>query len=66
METDPIISGDALQINKLKAERSRFLAFSFCWAQLLIELDAGCKVVFAEGPTQAVFGRAPATLIEMH
>ena len=63
MEAVQNVADDTSQIDKLKAERTRFLAFSFCWAQLLIELDAGFKVVFAEGPTQAIFGRAPTTLI---
>jgi len=63
MEAAQNTTDDTSQIAKLKAERTRFLAFSFFWAQLLIELDAGYKVVFAEGPTQAVFGRTPATLI---
>jgi EAL domain-containing protein (putative c-di-GMP-specific phosphodiesterase class I) len=40
----------------LKAERDRFVALAFCWADLLIELDENQQVVFAAGAVQPVLG----------
>ena len=34
-----------------RRNRERFVAFSFCWADLLLEVDAAAKVVFAAGAT---------------
>lgn len=49
---------DRLQrLDALKAERDRYVALAFSWADLLFELDRQFTVVFAAGATQAFFGR---------
>ncbi|MCW9001411.1 MAG: EAL domain-containing protein [Rhodospirillales bacterium] len=40
----------------MKAERDRFVALAFCWADLLFELDPDYRVVFVAGATQPVLG----------
>ncbi len=45
------------------AERDRFVALAFCWADILIELDAEANVVFAAGAVEAVTGRSVASLV---
>jgi EAL domain-containing protein (putative c-di-GMP-specific phosphodiesterase class I) len=47
----------------LRAERNRFVALAFCWADLLFELDAEEKVVFAAGATGPLVGGKPEELI---
>lgn len=47
----------------LKAERDRFVALAFCWADALIELDDNEKVVFAGGATAPLLGRKSKDLI---
>ena len=39
-----------------KAERDRFVALAFCWADFLLEVDEDQKVVFAGGPWQGLVG----------
>ena len=39
------------------------MALAFCWADILVELDADAAVAFAAGPTDALIGRAPETLV---
>lgn len=41
----------------LRAERDRFVALAFCWADVLIELDTDETVVFAAGPWGPLIGR---------
>ena len=40
----------------LKAERDRFVALAFCWADFLLEVDMNEAIVFAGGPWQAITG----------
>ena len=47
----------------LRAERDRFVALAFCWADVLVELDARESVVFAAGPTASLIGLAPEALV---
>lgn len=47
----------------LKAERDRFLALSFCWADILFELDRRRQIVYATGAIQTLVGRHPRDLI---
>ena len=47
----------------LRAERNRFVALAFCWADLLFELDAEEKLVFAAGATGPLVGGKPEDLI---
>lgn len=44
-------------------DRDRFVAFSFCTADLLIELDAEKKITFAAGATRALLERSPEELV---
>lgn len=45
------------------AERDRFVALAFCWADILIELDAAATIVFAAGAVEAVTGQSAASLV---
>ena len=40
----------------MKAERDRFVALAFCWADFLLEVDINEAIVFAGGPWQAITG----------
>jgi len=40
----------------LKAERDRFVALAFCWADFLLEVDMDETIVFCGGPWQAITG----------
>lgn len=53
----------ATQSSRFKAERDRFVAMSFCWADVLVECDKTEKIVFAFGPTEALVGRKPEQLV---
>lgn len=46
-----------------KGERDRFVAFAFCWADVLIELDAESRIAFAAGATEILAGRNAGQLI---
>ena len=43
--------------------RDRFVAFAFCWADMLVELDPTRKVTFAEGATKPILGVGPEGVI---
>lgn len=47
----------------IRGERNRFVAFAFCSADILLELDVRHVVTYAGGATTALTGRAPATLL---
>lgn len=68
MQATPSARGDAAaaarQLNAaLKAERDRFLALAFCWADILFELDRERRIVYATGAIQTLIGREPRSLI---
>jgi len=48
---------------QLKAERDRFVALAFCWAEFLFELDANGNIVFAVGATGPALGKNAHELI---
>jgi FOG: EAL domain len=48
---------------KLKAERDRFLALSFCWADVLFELNSDREILYATGAIQTLVGRKPNDLV---
>src|SRR3546814_18882745 len=52
---DPAVQGDS----RYKAERDRFVALAFCWADILFEVDEQSKIVFAAGATKPILGRGP-------
>ena len=49
----------------MRAERDRFVALAFCWADILLEVTTEEKIVFAAGPTQALTGKKPEDLVGM-
>lgn len=54
----PLASYDAVA-----AERDRFVALAFCWADILIELDSSGNIVFAAGAVEGVTGQSVASLV---
>lgn len=53
----------AARIEELKAERARFLAFSFARSDLLIEIDRKGTITFASGAAQSMVGLEPPDLV---
>ncbi|NVK19883.1 MAG: EAL domain-containing protein [Methylocystaceae bacterium] len=47
----------------LKAERDRFVAFTFCWSDIVVELDHDYNMVFIAGAIAAVTGKSEKELI---
>ena len=47
----------------LQAERDYYVAFSFCWADALVELGSDRKIAFAAGALAPLVGRDPEGLI---
>ncbi len=43
--------------------RDRFVAFAFCWADVLVELDPSRKITFAVGATKPLLGVSPESVI---
>ncbi len=48
---------------EVRAERDRFVALAFCWADVLLELDPSETVIFAAGATRPLLGHQPGDLI---
>lgn len=42
--------------SSLKKERDRFVAFTFCWSDIVLELDHDFNIVFAGGAVAAITG----------
>ncbi|NNG04764.1 MAG: EAL domain-containing protein [Inquilinus sp.] len=51
---------------RLKADRDRFVALAFCWADTLVELDPDNTITFAAGLTIPATGLPPDRLIGRH
>lgn len=49
--------------DELRTDRDRFVAFAFCDADILLELDRSQNIVFAAGATMALIGQPPESLI---
>lgn len=47
----------------MSTPREKFIAFAFCWADILIELDQERKIVFAAGATTPVLGKTVEQMI---
>ncbi|MDX2145832.1 MAG: EAL domain-containing protein [Rhodospirillaceae bacterium] len=47
----------------MSSDRDKFVAFAFCWADVLIELDQNRKVLFAVGATKSFLGFGPEKFI---
>ena len=54
---------EASLVEKLKAQRDRFIAFAFAGADLLLEVDAKGVVGFSTGAGEALYGLSDADLI---
>ena len=50
-------------MNAPTSARDRFVAFAFCWADMLVELDTSRRVLFAVGATKAILGVGPEAVI---
>jgi len=50
---------------EIKQERDRFVAFTFCWSDIVIELDLNFKIVFAGGAISALTGIKESDLVGM-
>ena len=46
-------------LDELRIDRDRFVAFAFCDADILLELDRSQNIVFAAGATMALIGHPP-------
>ncbi len=51
------------RVDSLKRERDRFVALAFCAADVLIEADADCEIVYAAGATVGVTGYSADQLV---
>ncbi len=58
----PDDAGPVAAAMPIRADRDRFLALAFCWADTLIELDADRRVTYAAGLTMAITGTGPEQL----
>lgn len=47
----------------LKAERDRFVAFAFCWGDILLELDLNFNITFAGGAIAPITGKNEVKLV---
>ena len=54
------------QTSLLRADRDRFVALAFCWADVLIELDRELRIAFAAGLTMAITRLGPEALTGRH
>ncbi len=52
-----------VQESDLKGERDRFVAFTFCWSDIILELDVDYNIVFAGGAISAVTGKSEMDLV---
>lgn len=50
-------------VNSLREERDRFVALAFSWADVLLELDADARIVYAAGALEVLAGRSARALI---
>ena len=48
---------------RAQKERERFVAFAFCWADMLVELDRDGGIAYAAGTTATYTGKTPDKLI---
>ena len=50
------------EANPVTADRERYLAFAFAWADLIVEVEAG-RIVFAAGAAEPLLGRPAQALV---
>lgn len=56
-------AGETTQTRAMRAERDRFVALAFCWADFLVETDTNQSIVFSVGATEAILGVPAAQLV---
>lgn len=56
-------SGKVGEFEKLRQERDRYLAFSFCGADLLLQIDADFNITFARGAVRSLTGLDNETIL---
>src|SRR5688572_2810170 len=56
-------SSTPARVDAVRRDRDRFLAFAFCAADILIELDKKCRISYIAGATLAVTGKSDAQLL---
>lgn len=50
-------------LSAVRAERDRFVALAFCWADILVELDGAGAIVYAAGAVEPFLGRSVGDLL---
>jgi FOG: EAL domain len=53
---------NAASLSQLRAERDRFVALAFSWADVLLELAADGRIIYAAGALDALIGRSAASI----
>ena len=56
-------SSNPARVDAVRRDRDRFLAFAFCAADILIELDKKCCISYIAGATLALTGKSDAQLL---
>lgn len=56
------MSGEPSLVDKIKAQRDRFIAFAFAGADLLLEVDSSDVIVYSAGAGEALYGLADGDL----
>ena len=52
-------------VESLRRDRDRFVALAFCAADLLLEVNALSKIIFAAGASHSLIGKLPESLVGM-
>jgi len=56
-------SPNPARVDPVRRDRDRFLAFAFCAADILVELDKQCRISYIAGATLALTGKSDAQLL---
>lgn len=57
--TAPASLTNASSLSQLRSERDRFVALAFAWADVLLELDAEGRIIYAAGALDSLIGQSP-------
>lgn len=60
---EPQIAVNAPELPSMRADRDRFVALAFCWADVLFEVNEAGQIVFAGGATLPLIGRDASALV---
>lgn len=61
--TGSFVTSPPSSLSAVRAERDRFVALAFCWADILIELDGERAVVYAAGAVEPFLGHSVGDLL---